>query len=231
MANANDNGVIRPRKVRDGFLEKWKKADFSIASDETLKKFADARDKSSATANRLMVFASGAAFLYTLRLLEIANDLEVGAFKLGDLPFGLFALAVAALVLSTISLVRIGDSRSFDRQLKLLCEQRHANGCDLDYSIYPNENAWGVPFSQMVFATKSGLIFGTIRLIALLSINLFLVFLMVSPALSAADFICNERFKDGSSLEAIQVGAVGFFLLTNVASFILVIWMQSVDRD
>ncbi len=231
MANANDNEATRPRKVRDGFLEKWSSADFSIASDETLKKFAEARDKSSATANRLMIFASGAAFLYTLRLLEIANDLEVGAFKLGDLPFGLFALTVTALVLSTISLVRIGDSRSFDRQLKLLCEQRHTSGCDLDYSIYPNENAWGVPFSKMAYATKSGRIFGSIRLVALLSINLFLLFLILAPAISAVDFIHNSRFRDGSSLEAIQLGAVGFFLLTNITSFVLVIWMQSVDRD
>lgn len=231
MSNANDNENAFKRRIRDGFLEKWGSADFLVASDDTLKKFAEARNSSSAAANRYMVFAAIAAFLYLLRIFEIADNLEVGSFKLGDLPFGPFALTVAGLFLSTVALIRSGDSRSFDRQLRLLCEERHSTGCDLEYSIYPNESAWGAPFSVMANATKLGWTFGLIRFLSLLAINLFLVFLVLTPAATALDFLIFDRLGEDDNFRIVQIGTVLFFLLTNVTTFVLVTWMQVIDRD
>lgn len=229
--SANDNKSSEKRRVRDGFRSKWGSTDFSVASDETLRMFAEARDKSSSIANRLMVFAAVSSFLYLLRLLDIADELAVGSFTLGDLPFGLFALAVAGLLLSTIALIRIGDSRSFDRQLRLLCEEKHSTGCDLEYFIYPNQSAWGVPFTSMTYAVDGGCLFGTIRFIGLFLINVFLLALLLAPAIVGLDFLLQGRYEVESALQTLQVSLVFFFTLTNLFSFALVMWMQFSDRD
>lgn len=231
MSSANDNQRGRRRAIRDGFLNNWGQADYSLASDDTLKKFAEARDKSSASANKYMLFAFLAAFLYVLRVLEVADDLDVGSFKLGDLPFGLFALSSAGLVLSTISLIRIGDSRSFDRQLRVLCEKRHSTGCEIEYLIYPNENAWGAPYSRMAGVASGGVIFYFFRLISLLAINLFLLGLIASPAAVSIDFIYNERFEADLVFKGLQIGLVGFFLLANLTTLMVITWLQFIDRD
>ena len=231
MGSANDNSG-KPRRVRDGVLQRWPNADIAqIASDEALLRLANARNAASQSANRFMLLAAVIAFLYFLRLQGIAADLKFGEYRLANLPFGLFLLSVCATVLSTVSLVRQGDARSYDRYLKLGCEQKYDSGCDLRYQAFPNPNAWGEPFSMMMHMPRAGGFAVALREIALFLINLFLLLLVVAPLLSALDFLWGNRALADEGFQTTRRLIVLFLSIANIATLCLVSWARIADRD
>lgn len=193
MASANDNGTP-PKRIRDGMIRLWSGVDFStIATDEALERLALARNTASKTANTFMLWAALLAFLYFLRVQGIATYLKIGEYKLSDLPFGQFVLCIACLIISCVSLVRSGDSRAFDRYLRFSCEQFSASSCEVKYLAFPNEHAWGEPFSRLVHFPQAGLAAKFLRTVSLLFMNLFVLLLVASPLIAGLDFIIKQR--------------------------------------
>ena len=230
MASANDNEA--KRRVRDGYLRHWKDANFAeIASDEALQRIAEARNTSSGSANRFMILASLTAFLYLLRLEGIANDLSLAQYKLKDIPFGLFVLSAAATSLSTISLIRTGDSRAYDRQLRLACEKKYNVDCHLRYVVFPNEKAWGEPFSTMSSVIDAGRIMVGIRFAALLLINLFLLGLVVGPLATGADFLISHRYLGDTGYQNLRFWVISFLTTANGLTLLLMLWARLADRE
>lgn len=231
MSSANDNHGAS-RRVRDGLSKKWPHADFvAVASDEALLRLADARNTSSKSANIMMILASGSSFLYLLRLQGLANDIKIGDYDISKIPFGLFVLGVTALLLSTISLIRIGDSRSYDRQLRLACEKRFDGDCDLRYLAFPNEHAWGEPFSRMAYIVEAERIASGLRAVALLLANIFLFGITVSPLAAGIDFVINERWEIDTAFQSERAVLVYFLLAANLSMILLVSWLRLADRD
>lgn len=230
MASANDNE--KKRRVRDGYLAQWDEADFSeIASDEVLVRLAEARNSSSASANKFMLFAAAAAFLYLLKLEGIASGLSVGDYSLRDLPFGLFLLAVIGTSLATLSLIRTGDSRAYDRQLRLACELRYEADCDARYFVFPNEKAWGEPFSRMATVIESGLPMSAIRTTSLTLISLFLLLLIVAPIISAADYLISGRYLINKDYQSLRYWCVLFLTVAHTLTLVLSLWTRFSDQD
>ena len=220
------------KRIRTALLQKWPEADFStLATDEVLKRLADARNTASKSANIFMLVAALLSLLYVLRLEGLASNIGVGSYNLASLPFGLFVLSAAALVCACVSLIRIGDSRAYDRQLMLSCEQRFGCECHLRYIGFPNEFGWGEPFSQMAGVVRVGTVAAVLRGITILLINLYLLGLVAAPIASGFDFLLNNRSLVEAKFEFFQVGIVAFLLATNVSVFFLVLWLRLVDRD
>ena len=226
---ANDNTA--GRRIRDGLATKWANSDLAaISTDETLLRLAEARDKSSAVANRFMLFGALGAFLYLLKLEGIANDLEVGDYSLADLPFGLFVTAASSLVLSLVAIIRFGDSRGFDRQLRLACERRFATGCHAHYSAFPNTSAFGESFTMMANVAEAGIMMATIRFFALTLIVIFLVSLMLAPAISGFHYIGSEVYKSEGGYETLRFWLILILSITNALSIMLMIWTRFIDE-
>jgi hypothetical protein len=231
MGSANDN-QRGPRRVRDGYLANLADNDFaSVASDEALARLAEARNAASKSANLFMLIGAILAGLYFLRLQDVAGDLKFGEYKLSNLPFGLFVLAFCALAVSIVSLIRFGDSRAYDRQLKLSCEQRYGCDCDLRYLVFPNQHGWGEPFAQMAHVVKIGLLAGFLRLVAFGLINLFLLAITLAPSATGIDFFANERWSADSGFTTTRQVIIGFFLAANIATLLLTFWIRLLDRD
>lgn len=230
MAGVNDNPQ-GPRKVRDGLSKNWPIGDAGTTSDETLLRITEARNSSSKSANTFMIFAASSAFLYFLRLHNIADQIKVGEYSLAKLPFGLFVISSVSLTLSIVSLIRYGDSRSYDRYLKLACESRFGLDCQLSYLAFPNNHAWGEAFARMAHAVQLGIVSRTIREISLLLINLFLLCLTILPLIVGMDFIYNDRWWLEADFRLAQSATVKFLTLANVATLLLVSWLRVVDRD
>lgn len=230
--SAAPNGPVGARGVRKALLEKWPDADFAaLATDEALLRLADSRNTASKSANRFMLAAAALSLLYVLKLQGLAADLSLGSYSLARLPFGLFVLSAAALIASCVSLIRIGDSRAYDRQLMLACEERFECDCQLRYLAFPNEYAWGEPFSQMAEVVKVGWAASVLRAITIFLINIYLLGMIFAPIAAGIDFIWNERSLFEQQFQSLQLGLITFLLITNVAVFMLVLWIRLVDRD
>lgn len=185
------------RRVREGLLSKWHDADLQdICTDEVLERLAAARNRSSATANKFMLFGALGAFLYLLKLEGIANTLKFADYSLVDLPFGLFVTSASGLVLTTVALIRIGDSRGFDRHLRLACEKRYTSECDAHYASFPNSTAFGESFSAMVGIISAGRLMATVRAAALSLIAFFTLALICAPALTGVHYLSSGAYAD-----------------------------------
>lgn len=231
MASVNDN-TRGSRRVRAGWERKWVSANFeAITSDEALSRLADARNASSKSANRFMLLAALVSALYFVRLQGLASGYEIGGYNLDSLPFGLFILSASTLALSSSSFIRTGDSRSYDRTLLLACEKRFECDCELRYLAFPNEHAWGEPFSRMLRAIEAGWILKTVREISLLSTSLFLLALTLLPAFSGLDFILGGRASIENSFTDFQIATISFLLFANVAILLSTFWARLSDRD
>ena len=231
MASANDNGS-RSRRIRDGLAKRWPDSTFdAISSDEALLRLAEARNTASKSANKFMLIAVILAGLYVLRLNDLGQEIKLGDYSLDKLPFGLFVLSAASLVISTVSLIRIGDSRSYDRYLLLACEKHSESDCRIRYLSLPNEHAWGEPFSHSVNLIESGFVAGGLKSIAFLMVNLFLFFLSIAPILVGVDFLLHRSPPVSTNFGRLQLGLVCFFLASNLAIFALVFWARLADRD
>lgn len=219
------------RHIRNGLRSKWSSSDFSaIASDEALERLAEARNKSSRTANTFMLFAASVSFLYFLKLEGLASDFSVGQYRLADLPFGLFVLCVTALALSSVALIRMGDSRGFDRMLRLACEHRHDADCELRYLAFPNENGWGEPFSQIAHVIAAGAFVKVIRFVGFFLVNLFLLGLLVAPLATGADFLLCSRVLESVQFVDFRQYSVVLVSASNCALLFLLFWVRLVDR-
>lgn len=230
MAGANDNPK-GPRKVRDGLSKDWPVDHSDVTSDEALLRIAEARNSASKSANTFMIFAAIGAFLYFLRLQGVASQIKIGEYSLDKLPFGLFILSCVSLSLSVVSFIRYGDSRSYDRYLKLSCEKRFGLDCHLRYLAFPNDHAWGEPFSRMAHSVQLGIVPRIFRQISLLFISMFLFTLTVLPLMVGADFIYNDRWWFEADFRLAQSVTVKFLGLANLATLLLVSWIRVADRD
>lgn len=230
MASANDNEGTR--RIRDGYLARWSRENLAeVASDEALIRLAEARNASSSSANKFMLLAAASAFLYLLRLEGVAAELGMGGYNLRDLPFGLFVLASVATALATMSLIRSGDSRAYDRQLRLACEKRHGSDCLVRYVVFPNERAWGEPFSVMASVVDAGRLMSSLRFLSLLLINAFLFVLVISPVATGLDYLLAERYLSDLAYRDLRFWIVFFLTLANTSTLILVFWTRLSDRD
>lgn len=230
MTSANDNQA--PRKVRDGYLKAHSVDNFaSVASDDALLRLAEARNAASKSANIFMMAAALTGALYFFRLQGVAGELSLGDYRLANLPFGLFVLSCTALIGSTVSLIRFGDSRAYDRQLMLACEQRYDCDCELRYLVFPNEHGWGEPFSKMAHVVKLGWISCLFRNISFLLINLFLAGLALAPVATGIDFLFTGRWSENVDLKVPQIITTVFLVGANVATILLITWVRLVDRD
>jgi hypothetical protein len=231
MVNRSTNDNNKPRQVRDGLLRKWPDADFvTIATDETLLRLAEARNESSDAANKFMLFGALGAFIYLLRLEGVANDLKFGDYSLANLPFGLFVSAATALVLATVALIRIGDSRGFDRQLRLACEKRYSTGCHAQYTAFPNSKALGESFSFIAGVIDAGIFITIARAIALILVSIFIFALIIAPAVAGIDYIANGRYQQEGTYEDIRFWLVLLLTIANVLTLILVMWTRLADE-
>lgn len=231
MASANDR-VGAHRSVRAGWEAKWSATNFdAISGDEALKRIADARNVASKSANRFMLLAALVGALYFIRFQGLTAGYEIDGYNLDKLPFGLFILAALALTLSSASLIRTGDSRSYDRTLRLACEKRFECDCELRYLAFPNEHAWGEPFASMVKAIHAGSVAKLIRELSLLSTSLFLLGLAVLPALAGLDFLAGKRAWLEHSFRGVQVGTIAFLLFADVSILVSTFWARLSDRD
>jgi len=237
MSSANDNtndvrGVRGVRGVRAGWEKKWAVTNFeAITSDEALLRLAEARNSASKAANRFMLLAALVSALYFVKLQGLTSGYEVAGYDLEKLPFGLFILAASALTLSSSSLIRTGDSRSYDRTLMLACEKRYECDCDLRYLAFPNEHAWGEHFARMIAVIEAGTLAKMVRELSLFSTALFLFALAILPALSGLDFLVGGRAWTNQSFTAIQVGIVGFLLVANISILLATFWARLSDRN
>lgn len=231
MALANDNGG-RSRRVRDGLAKRWPDSNFeAISSEEALLRLAEARNTASKSANKFMLVAAVIAGLYFLRLNGLGQDIKIGEYSLAKLPFGLFVLSASALIMSTVSLIRIGDSRSYDRHLLLACEKRFAGERELRYLAFPNEQAWGEPFSRMVNVIEGGRAASILRSLSLLFSNLFLLFLALSPLIVGIDFLLYRAASIESDFRQLLSWLVVFFVISNLSILALILWARLADRD
>lgn len=232
MSSANDN-PNRPRKIRDGLSQQWAQSDLSsVASDDALLRLADARNAASKSANIFMLIAAASAILYLLRLEGLGSELRVGDYTLAKLPFGLFVICGVALTISTVSLIRICDSRAYDRHLILACEKRYGEcDCHLRYTAFPNDNAWGEPFSQIAYLIDLRLFGSVVRSIALLVVNLFFLMITVAPLVISFDFLINDRWAAEPSFQSVQYGSIVFLLVSNSSMLLLTMWIRFSDRD
>ena len=231
VSSANDNSGGHNR-IRNGLLNKWASADFAeIASDDALERLAEARNSASKTANTFMLFAALSAFLYLLRVEGLAEDVRIGQFTLASLPFGLFVLSAFSLILSSVSFIRAGDSRGFDRLLRLACDQRFKCDCELRYLAFPNPNAWGEPFSQISYAVEARKSMRFVRFVGLTTANLFLLVILISPLAAGLDFLFFSRSAQDAEFANLRHYFVLFVAVCNAAIFILLAWVRFVDRD
>ncbi len=220
------------RRFRDGFLRDWTGTDFKrVSSDEVLSRLAHARNISSLSSNRLMLIAATLAFLYFLRVQNLAGDLKIGTYNLANLPFGHFVLCATALIASSVSFARNGDSRSYDRYLRLVCDQRFDCDSNLAYLSYPNEHAWGEPFSRMVFLTEEGKILNIFRGIGMFALNLCIMLLMYLPIISGIYYLCNSRAISDMNFILETNIIIAIFLSINILTILIVIWARATDRD
>lgn len=231
MSSANDNsgGV---RRIRDGLLTKWSGANFAeIATDDALERLADARNAASKTANTFMLFAAVSAFLYALKIEGLAEEISVGQFTLSNLPFGVFVLCATSLVLSSVSFIRAGDSRGFDRLLRLACDQKYTCDCELRYLAFPNSHAWGEPFSQISHAVDAGMFARAIRFIGLAMANLFLMVVILAPLITGVEFLFSDRVSQDVAYTELRQYSIIFLTLSNASMLLLLLWVRFVDRD
>lgn len=220
------------RRVRDGILKSLDSVSFASAiSDEALLWLAQARNAASKTANTFMLIGALISVLYFLRLQGIADELKVGDYKLSSIPYGLFVFSFFYISISTVSLLRFGDSRAYDRQLKLACEQHYECDCELRYMIFPNDHGWGEPLSRMVYVVDAGFIFGAFRFVSLILLNVFLLGLSLAPIATGLDFLYSARWTIDVTLHEAQRASIGFLVIANVATFLLVSWARIIDRD
>jgi hypothetical protein len=230
VTTANDNDG--KRRVRDGYLARWSDANFSeVASDDALLRLAEARNSSANSANRFMLFAAVAAALYLLRLEGVASELPIGNYDLREIPFGLFVFSCVATTLSTLSLIRTGDSRAYDRQLRLACEKKYDSDCDLRYLVFPNEKAWGEPFSRMASVIDAGGFMSVVRFLSLLLINLFLCALLLGPIITGIDYVIFERQLVDPTYQNFRLYLIFFLTVANALTLILMFWARLSDRD
>lgn len=227
--SANDNPASR--SVRDGFIERWADADFSaITTDEALKRVAEARNEASATANRFMLFGALGAFLYLLKFEGIAQELKFGEYSLAKLPFGLFVTSAFGLTLATVSLIRIGDSRGFDRQLRLLCEKRFPSSFDAHYCSFPNSTAFGESFSMMASVIRGGSIFNVVRFISLTAISVFILALISTPAITGLHYIGSGISESEGPHNGIRWWTIFTLIIANISTLFLAIWTRLSDE-
>jgi hypothetical protein len=227
--SANDNRTSR--RVRDGLISKWADADLAaIATDETLERLANARNESSATANRFMLFGALGAFLYLLKFEGIANELKFGDYSLAALPFGLFVTSAAGLILATVALIRIGDSRAFDRQLRLACERRYESGCHARYTVFPNATAFGEAFSLMASVIQAGTLMALVRFLALALITIFILGLIVSPAIAGIHYLYTGLYASEGGHDQVRWWLIFTLIITNLTTLILMLWTRLADE-
>jgi hypothetical protein len=220
------------RSIRDGFLRVCPEKEFSgLVTDEGLSRLSSARNAASKSANLFMVIAALIAALYFLRLEGLAGEIKIGEYKLSALPFGVFVLCASVLALSCVSLVRTGDSRSYDRLLRLACEQRHKGKDAMAYHLFPNEHAWGEPLSRMAHAAQGGAFSQILRGVSLLFINAFTLMLILLPAACGIDFLYNDRVVMDKDFQFIRWYFILFLLISNVSSVLLVFWANAIDRE
>lgn len=231
MATANDNNE-KPRRFRNEFLNGWSGSDFTrLSSDEALLRLAQARNAASLSSNRFMLIAAALALLYFLRVQNLAGDLKIGSYSLASLPFGHFVLGATSLITSSVSFVRNGDSRSYDRYLQFVCDKRFDCDSNLMYISYPNEHAWGEPFSNLVFMPSAGKFLTVFRGISMLALNLFLLGLVILPCMAGLDFLWNMRaFSDTQFIQERSI-FIGSLLAINILTMLIVFWARFADRD
>lgn len=231
MTSANDNRR-RNRRARDGYVRRWQSSHLGeIATDEALVRLADARNSSSKSSNRFMMLATLSAFFYFLKLQGVAQDLEISDYKLDGIPFALFVFSSSALILSTVSLIRNGDSRAYDRQLRLACELKHGSDCESRYIVFPNENAWGQPFSLLASVIDSGIVASIFRFISLGLINIFLVFMIISPLIIGLDYAFCGRVGMEPEFQSARHYLISFLCIANFSTLLLTLWARFADRN
>ena len=231
MTEANDNLTPKDR-FRSALRDSWPQAGSpEFLTSESLVRISEARAASSKSANRFMLMAAAFAALYFLRIQGIAQDVEVSGKALRDIPFALFVFTSGALVASTLSFLRAGDSRAFDRLLRFACEKKDGTDIGFSYLSFANESAWGHPFSQMVSKinlTGFGLF---MQRVALTTVSSFMIALLLSPLAIAFDYMMNSRYITEAGLAPFRIGLVAFLTFSNVTLFLLLNWSQFADRD
>lgn len=228
-SGANDN--MKSRRVRDGLLSKWSDADLAaIATDETLERLANARNESSSTANRFMLFGALGAFLYLLKLDGIASELKFGDYSLAKLPFGLFVTSAGGLILATVALIRTGDSRGFDRQLRLACEKRFSSGCHARYAVFPNATAFGESFSLMASVIDAGKLMSFVRSASLTLIATFVLSLIVAPAIVGIHYLYSGIYESEGGHDNIRWWLIFTLITTHLTTLVLMIWTRLADE-
>lgn len=228
---SNGNRTRKGRRVRDGLINKWADADLAaIATDEALDRLAVARNESSEAANRFMLFGALGAFLYLLKFQGIANELKFGEYSLAKLPFGLFVTSAVGLILTTVALIRFGDSRGFDRQLRLACEKRYSSGCHAHYTVFPNAKALGEAFSLMANVIKAGLFMNVVRFVSLSLVGIFILGLIVAPAIAGTHYLLSGLYASEGRHESLRCLIIFTLIVTNLTTLILIICTRLADE-
>jgi hypothetical protein len=220
------------RKIRDAYTTSFLTEQFSDVIDEDfLKRISEARNQSQKSANFQMITSIIFSLCYFFKLIGIADEIKFGEYRLSTIPFGLFFFCTCALLSSCISLVRAGDSRAYDRLLRLFCEHKYGISNEVVYLSYPNLNSWGVPLQNAIQVRNINIFSKFVRFFALISVNLFLLFIIVLPDFCGIDFLFNHRVNIDIGYQSIRFWLILFLLSTNIFIFILIFWVRIIDRD
>lgn len=234
---SNDNEPEKPpksgkRKIRDSILLNGNITDLKeIIDNDAIKRISESRNESGKTANICMVISAASAILYFLKLENLAGNIKIGEYNLSALPFGLFVISLSSLIISSVSMVKMGDSRAYDRLLRRACEIRHPKKDEIAYLMYPNENAWGTPLQTMVHFGEISKYSRFFRFLSLTSINLFLFLLVIAPTMTGIDFLINKRVEIDKEFQQLRWWIIAFLTATNILTFWLISWSRMADRD